>query len=72
MSNLTEPAQRILADLAAAGEVLPDHFKGQGYVVAGLVKRGLAEWVRAGAPRKLNATSLRITAAGREKGIKGV
>jgi hypothetical protein len=39
--------------------------KGDGYKHAGMVRRGLTEWVRGHMPRSLNATGVRITERGR-------
>lgn len=56
----------ILREVAdAGGRVAPDHFKGRGIIVSGLVRRGLCEWERGRMPHSLNATALLITDAGR-------
>lgn len=57
--------REILEQVAEAGSVRPDTFKGRGSIVAGMVRRGWLEWERGKAPKTLNATALLITDAGR-------
>lgn len=50
---------------AAGGRVHQDTFKGQGFAVSGLVRRGLLEWERGAMPKTTRATALLLTEAGR-------
>lgn len=62
---MTEEQVEILSRINCRGSVAPDTFKGRGYIVAGLVRRGFLEWERALMPRYTKATGLAITEAGR-------
>jgi hypothetical protein len=56
--------KEILETVAVTGSVPPKTFVGSGFVVNGLVRRGLLDWERAN-PSRSAATALIITPAGR-------
>lgn len=62
---MTDEQRSILEQVAVTGNVAPDTFKGRGFVVSGLVRRGLLDWERGMRPRYDRATALVITEAGR-------
>lgn len=62
------PEQKSILEriLTAGGKVPPNTFRGKGYIVSGMVRRGWLEWERGNLPRTLNATGLLVTDLGRQ------
>lgn len=65
---MKQDQREILEAVAASGgSVGIDTFKGRGYIVAAMVRKGWLEWERGRMPRSARATALFITLAGRDE-----
>lgn len=63
---MTDQIEILKAVANSGGSVGIDTFKGKGYVVAAMVRRGWLDWERGRMPQSQRATALFITLAGRE------